>query len=128
MINKTVWLGLRLGLSGGLLVTLTSCGFKSDLYLPGQPQKPAQYDSESLKDLGDEKLRELQNQGEVPDTVTNSDGNTGMDAGLDSTLDVPENGVVVELPSADDIARDKENPDKTTSDKSDSRKKVPTDN
>ena len=129
MIKKALWLALLTLLS----VTATSCGFKSDLYLPGQPQKLEQYDSDSLKDLGSEKLRQLQNQNDVPDTVTNSDSKAGIDAGSGAEFNIPDSGVVVELPSADDITRvnenlNAENPDNETREKADSRKKVSTEN
>ena len=71
---------------GLLIVAGTACGFKSDLYLPEQPQKPEQLVEESLNQSGDERRRQLENQTD------------------DSAL--PVNGEVVELPTIDELARD----------------------
>lgn len=71
---------------GLLIVAGAACGFKSDLYLPEQTQKPEQGVDESLNQAGDEKRRQLENQSD------------------DSAL--PVNGEVVELPTTDELARD----------------------
>jgi len=114
-----------------LATTSASCGFKSDLYLPGQQQKIEQYDSRSLKNLGDEKLRQLQKQNDEQgsnsvskDPVSNEEDGAvvpqqlesqsiepqGIEpAGNGSTVARPasEEGVLVELPTADEIEREK---------------------
>ena len=96
MKKKTV----KIAVGGIMMIICSSCGFKSDLYLPGQPEKVEQYDRESLKNLGDETLRTLQSQSE--------------DTALQERVDIPDTGVLVELPSAEDAAQEK----------ADSRKKV----
>lgn len=99
--------GLFLLFASCVLLAGTSCGFKSDLYLPGQPQKVEQYDSKSLKDLGDQKLRQLQKQGEVSPSAT-TEVSVGEQENAEGTGDeIPHSGIVVELPSTEEIAQEK---------------------
>lgn len=89
---KDILLQSGLGL---LIATICfSCGFKSDLYLPGQPDKVEQYDSESLKTQGEKKLLQLEKQ----------NGLQTSDKAGSKTVN-PDQGVVVDLPLEDEINR-----------------------
>ncbi len=100
-----------------LLAIGASCGFKSDLYLPGQPQELGQYDSKSLKDLGDEKLRQLQIQtdGNAPVSPAASDDvSSGGESSAGVGSGIPVDGVVVELPTAEELVQDNSDQPKKT--------------
>jgi len=89
-----------------LTATTASCGFKSDLYLPGQQQKIEQYDSRALEDLGNDKLRELQNQSGISD----DERHPGVSIGDNSTGAlpvIPDDGVVVDIPKEEEIEEEK---------------------
>jgi len=83
-----------------IAVTSASCGFKSDLYLPGKPQKIEQYDTESLQDLGEEKLLQLQNRTEETVPVVHSA--TPQDSDNVDSEPTPD-GVVLELPTIEEL-------------------------
>ena len=51
-----------LSLSVILVAGTTSCGFKSDLYLLDQADEIGQFDTQSLKDRGDQELQQLKDQ------------------------------------------------------------------
>lgn len=71
--------------SGVLLVS--SCGYKSDLYLSDEPQKLHQYDRENLQQLGEQRLQQLEGQTPEPDVTGDTE-----------SAPVVSEGVVVELP------------------------------
>ena len=115
---------------GMLIATGAACGFKSDLFLPGQPQQTGQYDSKNLQQLRDDKLGQLEDQandsesivsGEPDSSGKNSAMTSADEAVIDSSSEVPENGEVVELPTADEIIQDKTDIRKKSTDKSSSQ-------
>lgn len=80
----------KIALVSAVLV-VSSCGYKSDLYLSDEPQKLHQYDRENLQQLGEQTLQQLEGRTLEPDV-------TGDIESAPVESDGVSEGVVVELP------------------------------
>jgi hypothetical protein len=80
----------KIALISGLLV-VSSCGYKSDLFLPDEPEKLHQYDRENLQQLGEQTLQQLESRTQESDDTSDTESAT-----------VASDGVVVELPDTQD--------------------------